>query len=155
MGAARKRRARWIRAGICGVDVAILLVMGVLVKAQAPEFTPLPAGASVRIVEPADGATVRSPVTVVFSVSGATIKPAGAPEAGTGHHHLLIDTSATPAGAVVGADATHLHFGKGQTETKVELRPGRHTLTLQFADGLHRSYGPNLSHTITITVSEY
>jgi len=160
MSAASKRGTQWIRAGMGGVAVAVfavaaLLGMGALVQAQAPEFAPVPGGASVRIVEPVDGASLVSPVTVVFSVKGATIKPAGVPEAGTGHHHLLIDTGATPAGVVVGADATHLHFGKGQTEAKVVLSPGRHTLTLQFADGLHRSYGPELSHTIKITVTEY
>jgi len=153
MDASCKRGTAWLRAG--AVSAAFTLLLGMAALAQAPEFVPLPAGASVRIVEPADGAVVHSPVHVVFSFSGATIKPAGPPEAGTGHHHLLIDTTATPIGVVVGADATHLHFGKGQTETTIQLTPGPHTLTLQFADGLHRSYGPQLSHTIHITVSEY
>ncbi|MEU2427515.1 DUF4399 domain-containing protein [Streptomyces sp. NPDC007851] len=30
---------------------------------------------------------------------------------------------------------------------------GRHTLTLQFADGAHRSYGPEVSHTITVNAT--
>jgi hypothetical protein len=155
MNAANKREARRKRAKIVGLAVVGMLGIGALVQAQSPEFTPLPAGASVRIVEPADRASLVSPVKVVFSVSGAQIKPAGQPEAGTGHHHLLIDTDATPVGVIVAADATHLHFGKGQTEAMVQLSPGRHSLTLQFADGLHRSYGPALSHTIHITVTEY
>jgi hypothetical protein len=33
-------------------------------------------------------------------------------------------------------------FGRGQTETVVKLAPGKRTLTLQFADGLHQAYGP-------------
>ncbi len=45
-----------------------------------------------------------------------------------------------------------LHFGKAQTETDVKLPPGQHTLTLQLGDGAHRSYGPELSSTITINV---
>ena len=53
---------------------------------------------------------------------------------------------------MVPADATHLHFGKGQTETMLKLTPGKHTLTLQFADGAHQSYGPDLSSTITVEV---
>ena len=48
---------------------------------------------------------------------------------------------------------TILHFGKGQTETDVPLTPGPHTLTLQFADGAHLSYGPTLSSTIKIQVA--
>ena len=61
---------------------------------------------------------------------------------GTGHHHLIVDGKAVPKGSVVPADATHMHFGKGQTETTLKLPPGKHTLTLQFADGAHQSYGP-------------
>ena len=71
---------------------------------------------------------------------------------GTGHHHLIIDGHPVEAGKAVPADATHLHFGKGQTETTLKLAPGPHTLTLQFADGLHQSYGPEMSATITVTV---
>ncbi|MBP6707250.1 MAG: DUF4399 domain-containing protein, partial [Achromobacter sp.] len=39
-----------------------------------------------------------------------------------------------------------------QTETELKLAPGKHTLTMQFADGAHRSYGPDLSSTISVTV---
>jgi hypothetical protein len=70
----------------------------------------------------------------------------------SGHHHLLIDTGAIKAGDVVPVDDKHIHYGKGQTETEITLTPGKHTLTLQFADGLHRSYGPEYSDTIEVTV---
>jgi hypothetical protein len=106
----------------------------------------------VYFVEPKDGATVQSPVHVVFGVDGMKVAPAGDMTAGTGHHHLIIDGQPVPTGQVVPADATHIHFGKGQTETDVPLTPGKHTLTMQFADGLHRSYGPEMSSTITVTV---
>jgi len=53
---------------------------------------------------------------------------------------------------VVPSDATHLHFGKAQTRAVVSLAPGEHTLTLQLADGIHRSYGPELAASITIHV---
>jgi hypothetical protein len=51
-------------------------------------------------------------------------------------------------------DSTHLHFGKGQTVDTLKLSPGTHTLTLQFADGTHMSYGKDWSSTITITVKQ-
>lgn len=70
----------------------------------------------------------------------------------TGHHHLLIDGKPLPKGEVIPATDHSLHFGKGQTETDVTLPPGQHTLTLQFGDGAHRSYGPDVSQTITINV---
>lgn len=110
------------------------------------------ATSEVSFVEPADGATVSSPVSVKMGVSGMTVQPAGKLADGTGHHHLIIDGEPVAAGTPVPADAQHLHFGKGQTETTVELPPGKHTLTLQFADGLHQSYGPAMSKTIEIEV---
>jgi hypothetical protein len=55
-------------------------------------------------------------------------------------------------GTVIPVDNTHLHFGKGQTEAVLTLSPGNHLLTLQFADGAHRSYGSPLSRSISVTV---
>ncbi|RYZ72141.1 MAG: DUF4399 domain-containing protein, partial [Proteobacteria bacterium] len=62
-----------------------------------------------------------------------------------------IDSPAVELGMVVPADATHIHYGKGQTEDKITLTPGKHTLTLQFANGAHLSYGPGLASTIEVT----
>jgi len=107
---------------------------------------------SVAFVEPVDGATVSSPFKVKFAVSGMDIKPAGDMTANTGHHHLLINAAPVKAGEVVPADETHIHFGKGQTETEVKLAPGTYKLSLQFANGLHQSYGPGMSKDITVTV---
>lgn len=114
-------------------------------------FTPLE-GAKVMFVEPADGAEVGTTFAVKMGVEGATVKPAGEVVAGTGHHHIIVDGEGVPAGTAVAKDETHIHYGDGSTETELTLEPGEHTLTLQFADGMHRSYGPDLSQTITITV---
>jgi hypothetical protein len=107
---------------------------------------------SVSFVEPADGATVTSPVKVKFAVTGMEVKPAGDMTANTGHHHLLINAAPVKAGEVVPADETHIHFGKGQTETEVKLAPGTYVLSMQFANGLHQSYGPGMAKDIKITV---
>ncbi len=107
---------------------------------------------SVSFIEPLDGATVGSPFKVKFAVSGMDIKPAGDMSANTGHHHLLINAGAVKSGEVVPADETHIHFGKGQTETEVKLPPGQYVLTMQFANGLHQSYGPGMSKEVRITV---
>ena len=103
-------------------------------------------------VEPQDGATVSSPVHVKFGLEGMDLKPAGDMTPDTGHHHLLIDGKPVPKGDVIPATDHSLHFGKGQTETDVKLPSGQHTLTLQLGDGSHRSYGPEMSSTITINV---
>lgn len=126
--------------------------------APQPEAAPAPmeaapAGSKISFTEPADGATVTSPVKVVMAVEGLAVNPAGEIKSGTGHHHLIVDGQGLALGEIVPKDATHIHFGDGRAESTVELTPGSHTLTLQFADGMHRSYGPELSATITVTVS--
>ncbi len=115
----------------------------------------IPEGAKVYFKNLKNGQTVSSPVKVVMGADNITVDTAGIIVPGKGHHHLLIDAGdSTAAGVVVGKDSTHLHFGKGQTETILPLTPGKHVLTLQFADGIHRSYGGRLSNTIEINVKK-
>jgi hypothetical protein len=99
-----------------------------------------------------NGDTVKSPVVVQMGVKGKTVAPAGTMDAAKGHHHLIIDGSFIEKGQMVMKDSTHLHFGKGQTVDTLKLSPGTHTLTLQFADGSHLSYGKDWSNTISVFV---
>lgn len=108
--------------------------------------------ASVSFAEPKDGASVSSPFKVKFAVNAMAVKPAGDMSANTGHHHLIINGEAIKAGESIPFDDKHMHFGKGQTETELKLAPGKYTLTMQFANGAHQSYGPEMSKTITVTV---
>lgn len=103
-------------------------------------------------VEPTEGAKVPTTFKVKMGLEGMEVAPAGPPKDGTGHHHILVDRKPLPKGTVVPTGDTAIHFGKGQTETELTLKPGKHTLTLQFADGNHQSYGPELSSTIHVTV---
>jgi hypothetical protein len=115
--------------------------------------TPSPAGAEVYFIAPADGATVSSPVTVKFGLKGMGIAPAGITFDNTGHHHLIVDAPLPPVGAPVPTDAQHMHFGKGQSETTLELKPGKHTLQLLLGDFGHVPHDPVVaSKQITITV---
>lgn len=115
--------------------------------------TPSPAGAEVYFIAPADGATVTSPITVRFGLKGMGVAPAGIAFDGAGHHHLIIDADLPPLNAPIPADAHHVHFGKGQTETTVELKPGKHTLQLLLGDQLHMPHDPAVvSKKITVTV---
>ena len=109
-------------------------------------------GAKVFFVSPKDASEVTSPLKVQMGVEGMKVQPAGEIVEGTGHHHIIIDSEPVKKGAVVVGDAQHLHFGKGQTETELELKPGKHTLQLQFANGAHISYGEQLRSQITVTV---
>ncbi|NJO25188.1 MAG: DUF4399 domain-containing protein [Bacteroidia bacterium] len=121
--------------------------------APVPE---IPEGAKVFFVNLKDGQTVTSPVKIQMGVDVMSVDTAnGIIKAGSGHHHILVDgPDAFPAGEVVIKDSVHIHFGNAQTEAELVLSPGKHTLTLQFADALHRSYGSKLSNKITINVGE-
>ncbi len=136
----------------------ILKPQHVFVLATVSIFSNLVAGSSlaasakVSFKNIHENAVLGSETKVEFVVEGMTVQPAGAITAGTGHHHLIVDSPAIPKGQVVPMDEKHLHFGKGQTETVLKLKPGKHTLTLQFADGAHMSYGSELSSTVHVTV---
>lgn len=133
----------------------LLLATALLVSITGAAIaqTASPDGAKVYFIEPKDGAEVSSPVTVRFGLSGMGVAPAGVEKAKTGHHHLLIDTKLEDYAAPVPADDNHKHFGGGQTETKVELSPGTHTLQLLLGDHNHIPHSPPVqSEVITITV---
>lgn len=122
---------------------------------KAKDTTVIEAGQSVDFENLKNSSVVSSPLTIKFKVNGMEVEPMN-PEApkNKGHHHLLIDTLGfIPAGEMVPTvEKRIIHFGKGQTETKVELSKGKHKLSLQFADGLHRSYGVKMSKTIEVEV---
>ena len=101
-----------------------------------------------------DSEKVKSPLIVQMGVVGMMVEPAGQIRKDMGHHHLIIDGTFTEKGQMVPKDATHLHFGKGQTIDTLQLAPGNHTLTLQFANGAHESYGKEWSKTISVFVSK-
>lgn len=113
-----------------------------------------PHGAKVFIVSPKNGATVGREVHVKFGVKGMEIKPAGDTTPNTGHHHLLIDAKELPPlDAPIPNDATHKHYGKGQTEDTIQLEPGTHTLQLDLGDARHVQFDPPIvSKKITIHV---
>lgn len=126
-----------------------------LINANVPALPDIPEGAKVFFKNLKNNATVRSPFKVEMGTKIMKVDTAGPIEAGSGHHHLLVDAEDfVVEGNMVPKDSTHLHFGKGQTETELKLAPGKHKLTLQFADGMHRSYGSKLTSTIMIRVKK-
>ncbi|HEX7816910.1 DUF4399 domain-containing protein [Dyella sp.] len=136
--------------------LALTSLSAAVFAADAPGLpvTKAPAGAEVYIVSPKDGATVSQSFTVVFGLKGMGVAPAGVKKEGTGHHHLLVDVKELPAaGQPIPNDETHIHFGKGQTETTLKLAPGTHTLQLELADENHIPFDPAIiSKKITVHV---
>ncbi|MFB9150679.1 DUF4399 domain-containing protein [Roseovarius ramblicola] len=142
----------------------VALTLAATLTAAAPALagdTPVPEGAGVYFVGLEDGATVSSPVTVVFGLRGMGVAPAGTGREATGHHHLLIDRPALGQGedgaaeldAPLPSDAHHRHFGGGQTQVTLDLDPGAHTLQLVLGDMNHEPHDPPVtSEVITVTV---
>lgn len=137
----------------CGGDDASQTAPDAGVPAAAMPQSASAPGAAVFFVSPADGATVSSPVGLKFGVSGIAIAPAGEILENSGHHHVLVDMQLADMTQPIPKDAQHVHFGKGQTETSLELKPGTHTLQLVLGDSNHVPHNPPVvSNTITITV---
>ncbi len=130
------------------------LIVSTTVHAEATRKK-APEGAKLYIISPANGASVKSPFTVQFGLSGMGVAPAGVAKDKTGHHHLLIDTDVSDVDMNKPLPATEKirHFGGGQTETRLELPPGKHTLQLVLGDENHVPFDPPLeSEQISITV---
>jgi len=131
-----------------------LFLLGLTVYGFQYKRTVSPPGAEVYFISPADGDVVTSPVTIKFGLRGMGVAPAGLAKEKTGHHHILIDTDIPKdLGMPILTNAQHVHFGGGQTETELELAPGKHTLQLLLADLAHVPHDPVVkSKKITITV---
>ena len=99
-----------------------------------------------------NGAILSSPFLVEMGVEGMQVEAAGEINALKGHHHIIINSDFITDGDIVPANAQHIHFGLGQIETTLDLDEGNYSLTLQFADGMHQSYGEGMSKTINVTV---
>ena len=112
-----------------------------------------PPGAVAYIINLKNGDTVTNPVLVQFGIKNAGVAPAGTQVENTGHHHLLIDNPTVDYLQPLPMTEQIKHFGGGQTETTITLKPGTHTLQSLFADWKHQSFNPAVqSEKITITV---
>lgn len=104
-----------------------------------------------------DGATITMPYRVEFGIEGYGIVPAGTKDKRrhiAGHHHLLVGhPGKLDMDEPIPKDAHCLHFDQGETETVLNLPPGKHTLQLLLGDESHEPTDPPLmSRKITIFV---
>lgn len=98
-----------------------------------------------------NGAVLSSPFVVEMGVEGMEVEPSGPVNRNKGHHHIIIDRTCMEDGEIIPVDKQHIHYGGGQTEAELNLEPGNYSLTLQFANGMHQSYG-NMCKTINVTI---
>ena len=114
-------------------------------------------GGKVFFMEPANGATVKSPVHLVFGSETVTIAPVPPGEIteakcapNTAHFHLGVDTDCLPAGTVIPKANPWVHFGDGKNTIDMQLSPGPHKLVVQAGDDRHATM-TGLCETITST----
>lgn len=141
-----------IQLSLLTLALSPALLASNLVNANSMQQSESPANATVYIISPADGATVKETFTVTFGLKDMGVSPAGIEKKNTGHHHLLIDKDSLPAFDMpMGGDVQH--FGGGQTQTTLTLPKGQHTLQLILGDHHHIPHKPAVvSKKITITV---
>lgn len=134
----------------------IAIIAGLLISVSSfAERTPAPENAYLYIGWPNDGEVIYGgrPFRVWFGLRQMGVAPKGVNLPNTGHHHLLIDTDLPPLDEEIPSDRNHIHFGAGQTETMLELPPGKHTLQLLMGDYDHMPHDPPVySKKRTITV---
>jgi len=124
--------------------------------APAEDHTAHAGGGRVFFTEPANGATVKSPVHLVFGSEMFTIAAVPPGEVATvrentGHFHLGVDTDCLPAGSVIPKANPWVHFGDGKNTIDMQLSPGMHKLVVQAGDDKHATM-TGLCETINVNV---
>jgi Domain of unknown function (DUF4399) len=139
-----------LRAIVSAAVVAALWGSGFAVMAA----TPAPENARVYFIWPSNGTVIHGgKFWVRMGLRNMGVGPKGTNLPNVGHHHLLIDTELPPLDQQIPSDRNHLHFGAGETEARIELPPGKHTLQLLLGDHDHTPHDPPIySKPISIIV---
>ncbi len=129
------------------------VVMAIWPAPASAAGTPSPKDAEAYIIWPPDGAVISGgKLWVRMGLRNMGVCPKGIELPNVGHHHLLIDTELSTDGQIP-LDRNHVHFGAGETEARIELPPGKHTLQLLMGDHNHEPHAPPVySKKISITV---
>ena len=116
--------------------------------------TTRPDNAQLYIIWPKDGRTIPGgKFWLRMGLKNFGVAPAGIEKANTGHHHVIINAPLPAFDEEIPNDRNHLHFGGGQTEARIQLPPGRHTIQLLMGDHNHVPHDPPLySERITVIV---
>jgi len=141
-----------MRTAIIGAALAIAVL------ALTPAFaarTASPENAETYIIWPTDGTVIHGgKFWVRMGLRNMGVCPKGINIPNVGHHHLLVDADLpSDMSEQIPSDRNHLHFGAGETEARIELPPGKHTLQLLLGDHDHIPHDPPVySKKITIIV---
>lgn len=144
-----KKTVLFIVCSVCMLESGMVLSADVA-KARSPS----PDNAQVYFIWPSDGATIQSgKFWLRMGLRNMGVAPKGTDIPKTGHHHVLVDTELPPMTEAIPSDRNHLHFGAGESEARIELPAGTHTLQLLLGDKDHVPHDPPVySKKITIVV---
>jgi len=137
-----------------GITRRALLYVPMMLPVASMAQTPAPPDAYLYIIWPNEGERIKGGFWCRFGLRNMGVCRAGDATPGAGHHHLLVDVD-TPLNPTepIPQNKNHLHFGGGQTETRLELAPGPHTLQLVLGDAEHKPFKPLVvSKKVRITV---
>jgi hypothetical protein len=136
------------------IMIAALTLAALQVTPVASARSPSPENAKEYFIWPSDGTVIHGgKFWVRMGLRNMGVAPKGTDVPNTGHHHLLIDTDLPAMDEPIPSDRNHLHFGAGETEARVELPPGKHTLQLLLGDKDHIPHDPPVySKKITVIV---
>jgi hypothetical protein len=134
--------------------IALSVVLTCLPFAACAQGKPAPKDAHLYFVWPQDGTAIKGGFWCRFGLRNMGVTHAGDNFQNSGHHHLLIDVNdPIEPNEPIPQDKSHLHFGAGQTEARIELPPGKHTLQLVLGDAAHYPFNPPVvSEKITVRI---
>lgn len=134
-------RRTLLQGSITTLIAVPLLAVSCRMALAAP--TPSASDAYLYFIWPQDGTRISGSFWCRFGLRGMGVTHAGDSTPNSGHHHLLLDSD-EPLGPdqPIPADKKHLHFGAGQTEARLELQPGPHTLQLVLGNADHLPFNP-------------
>ncbi|MBV8698872.1 DUF4399 domain-containing protein [Bradyrhizobium sp.] len=134
--------------------ILLAATLASLSSAAHAQGRPAPKDALLYFIWPQNGATIKGGFWCRFGLRNMGVTHAGDDFQNSGHHHLLLDvTEPLDPKEPIPQDKNHLHFGAGQTETRLELPPGKHTLQLVLGDAKHYLFDPPImSEKITVNI---
>jgi hypothetical protein len=118
--------------------------------------TPAAKDAYLYFIWPGEGQRIKGAFWCRFGLRNMGVAPAGVRSPNTGHHHLFVDVDEPlNANEPIPQDKKHLHYGAGQTEARLDLPPGPHTLQLVLGDADHIPLDPPVvSRKIHIVITQ-
>lgn len=109
-------------------------------------------GRAIRVLSPAEGATVGRTFGLRLDVTGFALRePNGDLDGSTGHLYVVVDGAPPPPNRPVRPGSGPMRLTAERTTLR-NLRPGRHTITVVGANGYTVPFSPPVTATRTVNV---